>query len=311
MIARSDRPSLTPIISCLRGVLSSVLVAVGTNVMTGCTSSRPVDSFQALSSDREPLRLRGFRFIGWETFVSRNRKMGDISHRVAVYQNDAFYRSIDSLRGGERAIDAEFVLLPPDGRRGHVRIGSDEGFPGFSPRRTYDVDPFLVARTEVSQRVFHALGGSHDPFDWRDPLQPANRLSWHDAVLFCGTLGLALPDESDWEYACGGGAATAFCFGDELRPDEANAGTSDGMTVRVGSLPANAFGLYEVHGNLLELCANDFVANSAGAKAARGGSLYFDARDCASARRRYGVAPHARSPELGFRPICRVPSTTP
>jgi formylglycine-generating enzyme required for sulfatase activity len=98
-------------------------------------------------------------------------------------------------------------------------------------------------------------------------------VSWQDANQFCDRLGhldgraYRLPTEAEWEYACRAGTTTAFYFGDDLTLDQANFdGESPynqparrkglGRTCRVGSYPPNAFGLYDVHGNVFTWCSD-------------------------------------------------------
>jgi formylglycine-generating enzyme required for sulfatase activity len=105
-----------------------------------------------------------------------------------------------------------------------------------------------------------------------DPQQPVERVRWHDVQEFLRRLqGLLpgcqadLPSEAEWEYACRAGTTTPFSFGPQITPQQVNydgnypyAGGEQGefraKTVAVKSLPANPWGLYEMHGNLLEWC---------------------------------------------------------
>ena len=89
-------------------------------------------------------------------------------------------------------------------------------------------------------------------------------MSWSDCreyIKKLNDLGVApagfkfsLPTEAQWEYACRAGTTTAFNYGDTLDKDKANFGDMRGQTSKVGSYPANAWGLYDMHGNVWELC---------------------------------------------------------
>ena len=105
---------------------------------------------------------------------------------------------------------------------------------------------------------------------------PVENVSWHDAVEFCRRLSelpgekaarhvYRLPTEAQWEHACRAGATTRFSFGNECNGRQANCdgrypcGTLEkgphlGRTAQVGSYPANVFGLYDMHGNVWQLC---------------------------------------------------------
>ena len=104
---------------------------------------------------------------------------------------------------------------------------------------------------------------------WGRSRQPAINVSWQDAMAFCGWLGketgkpYRLPSEAEWEYACRAATTTAFSFGETVTPSQVNydgnytyAGSAKGVyrmrTVEVGGLPANPWGLHEMHGNAWE-----------------------------------------------------------
>ncbi len=107
---------------------------------------------------------------------------------------------------------------------------------------------------------------------------PVENVSWFDAVIYCNLLsraeklteyytigktvsiadpfgkGYRLPTESEWEYACRGGANGAFHWGSNLEASHANANGFVGKTIPVGRHPANRFGLHDMHGNVWEWC---------------------------------------------------------
>jgi formylglycine-generating enzyme required for sulfatase activity len=106
-----------------------------------------------------------------------------------------------------------------------------------------------------------------------DDRRPVERVSWHDAQAFLRRiaalrpgLDLSLPSEAEWEYACRAGTITPFSFGTEITPDQVNYNyvtrntdrkkSPSKRTAPVGSLPANPWGLHEMHGNVSEWCAD-------------------------------------------------------
>ena len=121
-----------------------------------------------------------------------------------------------------------------------------------------------------------------------------------------------LPTEAQWKYACRTGTTTRYWWGDEISKDVASYAQNLGKTVPVKSFNPNPWGLYQVHGNVLEWCADDLRSYSAdnvtdpvgslvGAqRALRGGSWYDRARFVRSAFRS-GLEPQARDDYLGFR----------
>ncbi|HEC84091.1 MAG TPA: formylglycine-generating enzyme family protein, partial [Thioploca sp.] len=96
-------------------------------------------------------------------------------------------------------------------------------------------------------------------------------ISWHDAVEFCQRLSektnreYRLASEAEWEYACRAGTTTPFYFGETITTELANYSMSRGETTDVGSFPPNAFGLYDMHGNVWEWCADLWHENYNGA----------------------------------------------
>jgi len=149
------------------------------------------------------------------------------------------------------------------------------------------------------------------------PRQPVVGIDWNEAKSFCEWIGGALPTEAQWEYACRAGSATEYCFGDDaaLLPEYAWFDqNSEGRTHDVGTLKANAWGLHDMHGNVWEWCADWYgdyppsdVADPQGSpngedRVLRGGSWYYPAQYCRSARRS-GFIPDDRHDSIGFRPV--------
>jgi len=167
-------------------------------------------------------------------------------------------------------------------------------------------------------------------------------VSWDKAIEFCGKLTerektagrlpseyeYTLPTEAQWEYACRAGTNSSFTYGDSLDSGQANltgnllkAGAGKGQyyqrTVEVGSYHANAWGFYDMHGNVWEWCYDrygkypvDIVSDPVGAsygsdRVMRGGSWKSISRLCRSAHRNY-VPPSFRNNYLGFRLAIRA-----
>jgi len=213
------------------------------------------------------------------------------------------------------------VLIPA----GEFLMGSTEGIDEERPVHQVRISqPFYLGKYAVTQAQWEAVMGNN-PSRFKDnPNQPVENVSWEDVQVFIRTLNgedgeqYRLPTEAEWEYACRAGSAGAYCFGnnsDQLGQYawyEANAG---GQTQPVGQLQPNAWGLYDMHGNIYEWVHDWYGKYPAGAvtdprgpsrptldpdRVNRGGSWDHDAWGCRSARRGR-LTPNSRRDNLGFR----------
>ena len=189
---------------------------------------------------------------------------------------------------------------------------------------------FFLGRNEVTQAQWKKVMGSSPSHFAGDDL-PVENVSWNEIQEFLARLEklapgnrFRLPTEAEWEYACRAGTTTTFAFGDQLTPREANIDENPGarhQTLPVGSFPPNAWGLFDLHGNVWEWCADEpcaypekpevdpFRACGSPLKTIRGGSWLYGA-DSARCALRYTHAPQDRGPSLGFR-VVREPRNLP
>jgi len=183
--------------------------------------------------------------------------------------------------------------------------------------------PFYMGKYEVTQEQWFEIMGKN-PSREKGQKLPITNVSWEDCQEFIKKLnaktngGYRLPTEAEWEYACRAGTTTAYSCGDNLKKSDANI---DGDSIKaVGSYRPNAFGLYDMHGNVFEWC-NDCYANyPAGAvidpkglatgksRVLRGGSYYWTASIARSSNRNliFTPTPSNGNDLLGFR-LARTP----
>lgn len=124
--------------------------------------------------------------------------------------------------------------------------------------------PFYLGKYEVSQDQWENVMGKNPSRSTKGAKLPVTNVSWKDCQEFIKKLnaktdgGYRLPAEAEWEYACRAGTTTAHSFGDKITKSDANYNYSMGgqthLVVAVGSYKPNAFGLYDMHGNVFEWC---------------------------------------------------------
>jgi formylglycine-generating enzyme required for sulfatase activity len=188
-------------------------------------------------------------------------------------------------------------------------------------------ESFYMAATEVTQAQYEAVTGE-DPSNWKGPQNPVEQVSWKDATAFCAALSketgrtIRLPTEAAWECACRARSRGRYSFGNRERDFGAHAwyiDNSDMKTHPVGQKRPNAWGVYDMHGNVWEWCADwyadwygDLRANARTVdpkgpptgkwRVLRGGSCHHAPHYCRAAYRQQCV-PDTRRNIVGFRDV--------
>ncbi len=247
----------------------------------------------------------------------------------------------------KNSIGMEFVLIPP----GTFEMGSPPEERGRheceGPQRSVTITrPFYLSNYPVTQAQYERIIG-RNPAHFNKahgggPDHPVEQVSWEDAVTFCEKLTelnaeaehsriYRLPTEAEWEYACRAGTTTPYYFGQSVGLKQvhffgldasvwAQAAGAAGKSEKVASHDPNAWGLFDMHGNVLEWCSDWFSetwysegpdTDPMGPKqgwqrVVRGGSFSQFATDCRSASR-LGRAPGSRLNTLGFRVAMSIP----
>jgi formylglycine-generating enzyme required for sulfatase activity len=226
---------------------------------------------------------------------------------------------------------------------GAFEMGSPEDEEGRreneSPQHRVTVPPFFISQYPITQVQYEAIMGNN-PSHIKGKNRPVEKVSWRDAVEFCDRLSqhtgrtYRLPSEAEWEYVCRARTTTPFHFGETITGELANyratmtyasepKGEYREQTTEVGLFPPNAFGLYDMHGNVWEWCLDHWHDNYEGAlgdgsawlsdnkdasRVLRGGSWFSDPGHCRSAYRDHDF-PAYRYYFIGFRVVCVPPRT--
>ncbi len=192
---------------------------------------------------------------------------------INKYNHAARYFTEDLGNG----VMLEMVEIPS----GTFYMGSPENETGRTnsegPRHQVTVKSFFIAKYPLTQAQYQSIMG-YNPSHFKGDNRPVEKVSWDDAVEFCQRLSqntgknYKLPSEAQWEYACRAGTMTPFYFGQSITPNLVNydgnysyAAAQKGeyrqQTTDVGTFPPNAFGLYDMHGNVWEWCEDDWKDN--------------------------------------------------
>ena len=203
--------------------------------------------------------------------------------------------------------------------------------------------PFYMGTCEVTQEQYGRLVGPLPSYDHqmkssKGPNFPAEYVSQGATAAFCRKLSeqegrtYRLPTEAEWEYACRAGTTTPFYFGNTISTDQANydgnraygngpRGAYRGKTTPVGTFPPNAFGLYDMHGNVWEWCSDPYsetyyvqsqIENPKGPKTGtlggvvRGGGWYYGPWHSRSTARDRYTSVDRFNYHFGFRVVCEV-----
>ncbi len=332
---RADKRPKTA--AALIEALSSVTVAEA-NPTTGALDGSRLISLKSQSSMHTPVTTaRGKSYSAEAAAQSAAAMLARAGGGPLTAGGPGSSSSGGPVRLVKNSIGMTFVRIPP----GVFQMGDDTSGRSFEgPAHVVKITrPFYISVTPVTQAQYEAVKGKNcsrfNKHHGGGPEHPVEHCTWDQAFRFCDKLArmpeeqihrrsYRLPSEAEWEYACRAGTTTDFSCGDKLTGREALFATSGHKqsgksTTPVAQFLANAFGLYDMHGNVQEW-VNDWFdeyyyfespeADPPGPKAGqlrcvRGGCYGMLPIDCRSAARR-GHAPDSASETIGFRVIMDV-----
>ena len=311
--------------------------------------SKPIlEAAESEYQDRQFRRSLHLQSLQFQSATINTNKGSAISYQSG--QADYF---VEDLGG----VALEMIAIS----RGTFLMGSPENelerYEFESPQHRVTVQPFYMGKVTVTQAQWKAIASlpkvnldlDADPSYFKGSDRPVEQVSWDDAIEFCDRLSqktgktYRLPSEAEWEYACRAGTTTPFHFGETIATDLANYRGSDWElqgttypgfygagnrgslreeTIAVASFPSNAFGLYDMHGNVWEWCSDLWHENYEGApidgsawadgninaRLIRGGSWSYIPGLCRSAFRfpQFPRLPRQRCRVLGCRRALRT-----
>jgi len=254
---------------------------------------------------------------------------------ITVFSKKTAQYFMEDLGGG---ISLEMVQIPA----GSFEMGSPEGEGNERPQHSVTVKQFFLGKYQVTQEQWEIVAANlrkieidiePDPSGFKGKRLPIERVSWYYAKEFCARLSqktrreYRLPSEAEWEYACRAGTKTPFHFGSTITTEVANYNGNEDRkkgeyrekTTEVGIFPPNPFGLYDMHGNVWELCEDKYHDSYDGAptdgsawldekdnrsRILRGGSWRNYSVNCTSAYRTYKFDAGNWDNYTGFRVVC-------
>jgi formylglycine-generating enzyme required for sulfatase activity len=264
-----------------------------------------------------------------EAQIAQNKELSkNTGHKVSSEAKQIKYVTVDL----PQSVTLDMVNIPG----GQFLMGSPEGQgqDNEKPQHQVTVPEFWMSKYPVTQAQWRSIAFRPSvkqelkpyPSQFKGDLRPVERVSWWEAIEFCARLSqltsqqYRLPSEAEWEYACRADTTTDFYFGAALTKNLANHNSAEGETTEVGSYEPNAFGLYDMHGNIWEWCQDNWHDSYVGApldgsawtdgndnnyqklKLLRGGSWVYNPYDCRSAFRHRHLADF-RYLNVGFRVV--------
>jgi formylglycine-generating enzyme required for sulfatase activity len=264
-------------------------------ILDKMTQQRPIDRYATANEVLQALEVRSIPLRTPQTQKSSAR---------------SFTENLNLPSGSTKL---EMIAVPS----GRYKMGG---------RHQVSISAFSMGKHQITQAQYESVMGTN-PSHFKGANLPVEQVSWNDTVAFCQKLSqktgkqYCLPSEAEWEYACRSGSTTKYCFGDsdsQLKNYAWYDPNSGSKTHTVGQKKPNAWGLYDMHGNVWEWCADNwesdlsklpkdgkaiFSSGDSSRHSFRGGSWYLYSYSCRSVNR-FSDSSVYRYNALGFRVVC-------
>ena len=291
------------------------------------------------------IKLKALMAYGHEKSAANSKfSLAEINVDKLLQVSPRVIRSANELIQ-QKQISQDITSLPPDFHlemvdipAGKFNMGSNE-YEDKKPIHQVIVPAFQIGKYPVTQAQYQAVIGNNPSRFSGNPQNPVESVTWFNAQAFCEKLSqltgknYRLPTETEWEYACRAGTETLFSFGDDRDKLGDYAwfdGNSNNTTHPVGEKRPNPWGIYDMHGNVWEWCADQYHQSyatkpdnikengsiawrdnnitNASSIIRRGGSWCRDPLVCSSAYRGRSVAEICNH-DIGFRVVCDLPQS--
>ncbi|MCX6335488.1 MAG: formylglycine-generating enzyme family protein [Bacteroidia bacterium] len=255
--------------------------------------------------------------ITWDVLTERDNLVGNVLFEVQAKSSGTSTTASSQTRMTQTQFSSSADPYWAEIPGGTFMMGSASNETGRiavnETQHLVTLSPFKMSKNEVTFDEYDAFciatrRRKPDEDGWGRGTRPVINVSWMDAKAFADWKGYRLPTEAEWEYACRAGTTSPFSTGDNLTTDQANfngnepynnnsKGKALGKTQPVGSYAPNAWGLYDMHGNVSEWVNDYFGVYSAAEQTnpkgpdqvsyriRRGGSWYDSGAECRSASR--------------------------
>lgn len=245
-------------------------------------------------------------YLAWQTIKNISLDMEEeLMQKRFFNSSDERYQEL--IQSHMKMIDGNKFMMGTD-------ANSKIKYCGEEPKHEVQLSPFLVSDIVISNDIYRKYNPKLIENGCNN--MPASNITWYDAVMFSKWVNCRLLTEAEWEYACKANSKGNWCCEDEKNLENYAwySENSDGYIHEIGMLEPNAFGLYDMHGNVWEWCEDSYEVdyyehspilnplnnNITIKKVCRGGSIHAFSEMCRCAFRNY-ESNHFNAMDVGMR----------